>query len=215
MASESASVRKSRMREGKRSVTKSDVTRERVLDAAAFVLSRKGFSGTRLSDIARVAGLQTGSLYYHFDSREDIVAEVMSRGVNQVFETVQNAIEALPEETGALERLRVAVETHLLCLLEHSDYARAVTRLSGQVPKEIEVQHAANEQAYGRLWKKLFRDARDSEEIRGDLNLSSVRMLMLGSMAWAVQWFKPENGPAAKVARDFSEMAFYGIIPRK
>ncbi len=63
-------------------VTKSEQTRRRILDAAALVFSRRGFSGARLSDVAKVANMKAGSLYYHFASREELVAEVMTRGVS-------------------------------------------------------------------------------------------------------------------------------------
>lgn len=201
-------------RKNPRNTAKSEATRERILDAAALVFARKGFAGTRLSDIARVAELQTGSLYYHFDSREALVAEVMSLGVNHVFQTVQRAIDMLSPGATPLERLRVALEAHLQCLLERSHYARAVSKLAGQVPRSIQAQHIANEEAYGKLWKRLLRDVQESGDIRVDLNLSAVRMLMLGAMAWAVEWYKPENGPASPLARDFSEMVLKGLVPR-
>jgi AcrR family transcriptional regulator len=56
-------------------------TRRRILDAAAEVFSEQGY-GARLSDIAERAGMKTGSLYYHFDSREDLVAEVLRLGID-------------------------------------------------------------------------------------------------------------------------------------
>lgn len=214
MMSERAVSEKKVSRKTVRSASKSDTTRERILDAAALVFGRKGFAGARLSDIARVADLQTGSLYYHFDSREELVAEVMTLGVNHVFQTVQKAIDALAPDVSPVERLKVALEAHLQCLLERSDYARAVSKLAGQVPSNIQVLHMANEEAYGRLWKRLLKEARDSADIRGDLNMSAVRMLMLGAMAWAVEWYRPENGSAASLAHDFSEMVLNGLVPR-
>ena len=55
--------------------SKSQRTRARILDAAARVFRREGY-GARLSDIAAEAGIQTGSLYYHFDGRESLVADL-------------------------------------------------------------------------------------------------------------------------------------------
>ena len=57
--------------------SKSARTRERILDAAAHVLSRKGYAGTRLTDVADQAGLQAPAIYYYFPSREDLIEEVM------------------------------------------------------------------------------------------------------------------------------------------
>lgn len=194
--------------------SKSEQTRARILDAAAFVFARKGYADARLSDIARTARMQTGSLYYHFNSREDLVAEVMRVGVQQVFRTVRERLEALPPDTGDLERLGVALETHLLCLIEHNDYARANTRLSGQIPRRLQLLHAANEQEYGRLWRSLLRDGQTTGALRPDVNMSAIRMFLLGAMAWSVEWFKPENGPGEMVARDFAKMAVDGLRAR-
>lgn len=196
-----------------RATAKSDMTRQRVLDAAAGIFARRGFSGTKLSDIARAAGLKTGSLYYHFESREALVAEVMSLGVRQVAETVEAAMTALGPEARPIDRLRTAVERHLLCLLEHSDYARANTKLASEVPAHLRSLHARNEENYGRLWKQLLSEAAASGEIRSDINLSAARMLILGAMAWAPEWFRTEVGPAAELVRSFSEMTFAGLLP--
>lgn len=191
---------------------KSERTRRRILDAAALVLRRKGFAGARLADIARVAGMRAGSLYYHFDSREALVAEVMRTGVDTVFEQVTRRLAELPPETGHVERLTLAMEIHLSFVLERSDYASATIKLIGEVPKDIQARQLATERAYGRLWRDLLRAARDAGEIRADLNLSAIRMLILGALNWAVEWYHPEDGPAEEIARDFTAMVLHGLV---
>src|SRR4029078_12703876 len=49
---------------------KADATRQRILDAAALVLSQKGFAGAKLTDIATQAQLKVATLYYYYESRE-------------------------------------------------------------------------------------------------------------------------------------------------
>jgi AcrR family transcriptional regulator len=71
--------------------TKSARTRRRILDAAAEVFSEQGY-GARLSDIADRAAMKTGSLYYHFDSREDLVAEVLALGIDGSWDQVASAL---------------------------------------------------------------------------------------------------------------------------
>ena len=61
--------------------SKSARTRERILDAAAHVLSRKGYAGTRLSDVADQAEIQAPAIYYYFPSRDDLIEEVMWSGI--------------------------------------------------------------------------------------------------------------------------------------
>ena len=62
-------------------LSKSARTRSRILNAAAHVLSVKGYAGTRLSDVAEYAELQAPAIYYYFPSREDLIEEVMYAGI--------------------------------------------------------------------------------------------------------------------------------------
>src|SRR5258706_5394285 len=56
---------------------KSDRTRSSILDAAARLFARRGYTDTNLSEIAAEAGMKAGSLHYHFESKEDLVYEVL------------------------------------------------------------------------------------------------------------------------------------------
>lgn len=59
-------------------------TRERIVQAAADVFLQKGFTGTRVVDIARRAGYTSGALYGYFDSRAELLAEAVARGSSQM-----------------------------------------------------------------------------------------------------------------------------------
>ena len=66
-----------RRRARPKSESKSARTRRRILDAGASAFRRDGYAAVKLKDIATLAGLQAGSLYYHFRSKEEIVEEVL------------------------------------------------------------------------------------------------------------------------------------------
>ena len=51
------------------------------LDAAAHVLSAKGYAGLRLNDVAAHAELQAPAIYYYYPSRDDLIEEVMWAGI--------------------------------------------------------------------------------------------------------------------------------------
>lgn len=58
---------------GRRAGVTSDETRERLLTAAMKVISERGYDGTRVAEIAREAGVTTGAIYNHFDSKADLL----------------------------------------------------------------------------------------------------------------------------------------------
>ena len=49
------------------------------------MLARRGYAGTMLAEVAEEAATQSGSLYYHFDSREELIEEVLQQGVTLSF----------------------------------------------------------------------------------------------------------------------------------
>ncbi|MCH3942178.1 MAG: TetR/AcrR family transcriptional regulator [Atopobiaceae bacterium] len=58
--------------------------RQRIIDAAKRVFATKGLNGASLREIAREAGVTTGAIYYHFENKNDLLAQVMSKQVHYV-----------------------------------------------------------------------------------------------------------------------------------
>ena len=86
---------------------KKDVSQERkqqIMEAAQNVFSRAGFHKARMSDIAEQSGLSKGTLYWYFDSKEDIILNLLDR----LFETELQTLEKLiGDQRSSEERLRV------------------------------------------------------------------------------------------------------------
>lgn len=180
-------------------ITKADKTRTRVLDAAAKVFSRKGYTGTRLSDIAAEADMHPGSLYYHFRSREELVDEVLRVGQGRVDRFVRNRLAALPPDATKLARLRELITAHAEMVLEFGDYTSAMIRIIGQVPEDVHQRRLHDQRQYGQYWRSLFKDAQTDGELRADVDLSAMMMLILGALNSAPDWYRPGEGlhPAA------------------
>lgn len=181
--------------------SKSERTRARILDAAAEVLSTKGYAGTRLTDVARVAELQAPAIYYYFDSRESLIEEVMWAGTADMLNHVTTILDELPEETDSLERIMVAVESHLRHELEISAYTTASIRNAGQIPDHIRKRQVAEERKYGRVWRDLIHRAHEDGLLRHDLDLYVAQMLILGSLNWTAEWWNPRKTGLDKVVR--------------
>ena len=62
-----------------------------ILDAAMSLLNEKGYTKTTMSDVARMAGIGRGTVYWHFDSKDDLFFAVITREI----ETIEAALEGL------------------------------------------------------------------------------------------------------------------------
>ncbi len=192
---------------------KSELSREQILDAAARMLRRQGYGNTTLRAIAEVAGIQAGSIYYHFASKDEIMDAVLERGVAAVYEAVRDRLVALPSETGHLARIEVAVTTHLEALLSHGDYTSASIRTYGEVPEAFQQKSQPLREAYVVLWQDLLGAAQADGAIRDDLDTSLLRTLLLGSLNWTVEWYDPTQRPVQDIARQAVDVLFRGVVP--
>ena len=193
--------------------TKSERTRERILDAAAACFRERGFAATRLSDIADRAGLQAPSLYYHFASKEELIEVVLALGVTRTHDHVRARVEAVPADD-QLGRLRAAIEGHVEMVLETGNYSAANLRLYGQMPDDIRRRLQKVQRRVGRYWNELLVAARDAGAIRSDLDLSAARMLILGALNWIVEWYRPNGLSPERLADLATTVVLDGIVLR-
>jgi TetR/AcrR family transcriptional regulator, cholesterol catabolism regulator len=191
--------------------SKSAQTRRRILDAAAHVLSAKGYAGLRLNDVAAQAELQAPAIYYYYPSRDDLVEEVMWAGIADMREHVVAMLDGLPADVSPLDRLLAAVEAHLRHELEISDYTTAAIRNAGQVPPAIRKRQILEEQRYGEVWRRLINDMARSGALRADLDLYLAQMLVLGALNWAVEWWDPRRGALDTVVANAQSFVRHGL----
>ncbi len=180
---------------------KSDATRQRILDAAARVLSREGFSGTKLSEIAAQAQLKVATIYYYYESREALVEAVMVTGSEHVRQHTSQALAALDPSTPPLDRLCVAVESHLRFVLEISNYTQAVIRNTGQLPEQVRQSRTHEINQYGRLWQGLVDAAAEGTQFRSKAQKKALRMLIIGGLNWTVEWWNASQAPLDEVVQ--------------
>jgi AcrR family transcriptional regulator len=190
---------------------KSARTRTRILDAAAHVLSRKGYAGTRLTDVADQARIQAPAIYYYFPSRDDLIEEVMWSGIARMREHLDSVLAALPVQAGPLERIDAAVEAHLRYCLDISDYTTASIRNAGQVPERVRIRYSAEAAEYGDTWRKLLQDADNAGVLRAGLDPVAARMMVLGALNWAAEWWNPRRGSLDSVVRTAQSLVRHGL----
>ncbi|WP_308816571.1 TetR/AcrR family transcriptional regulator [Pseudonocardia alni] len=200
-------------RTGSGSAPRSARTRERILDAAALVLNRSGYAGTRLLDIAELAGLRAPAIYYHFASRDELIQEVVQVGLRRTMAHVHDELAALPDGTPPMDRIATAVRAHLEIVLRDSEYAAAAIRNAAQLPQGIREVQLRDRRRYGALWRGLVDDARAAGQLDPELDPHAARMLVMGALNWAPEWWRPDRGDLADTVRTAQTIVREGLAP--
>lgn len=191
---------------------KADLSRERVLKTAAQVFAERGYAGTTMRAVAERAGLQAGSLYYHYRSKEELIEAVLAMGLRGVADAVRLAVAAVPPSASARDRIGTAILAHLTSLVEYGDYALASRRLLGQVPPRIRRKHIALRDEYGDFWLGLLETAQAAGELRSGADLHLARTFTLGALNYALEWYRPNGKPLRDIGDEFTRMICDGVL---
>jgi AcrR family transcriptional regulator len=161
--------------------------RLRILDEAASLFLRHGYAETSLRDIAGAAGMQAGSVYYHFASKDDILEEILRRGIVAVDEVFAAVAAELEPGTPPADRLRRHVRGHLGALFEHGAYTAAHVTVFHSAPPGVRAASIPVRDAYEQRWQHLLSEL--APHSAADITLA--RLLLLGAMSSALEWFDP------------------------
>ncbi|HET6623991.1 MAG TPA: TetR/AcrR family transcriptional regulator [Gaiellaceae bacterium] len=167
-----------------------DLTRE-----AARLFAERGFHGTSMDALAQALGVQKGSLYSLTGSKQELLFATMREGAL----AFHAALDAVPEDGPAVERIRLALRGHLRVVAEQIDVATVFTRewryLEGDYRDEI----LDERRRYEQRWRALFREGVESGGLRTDLDTGAAALLVLSAANWAYTWLTP--------GRDTDELA--------
>jgi len=96
-------------------------SRRRILDAASELMAERGFAGTSISAVSRRSGLPSGSIYWHFESKEALLGAVVEEGVQRWVASLPGP-ESLPNDPA--ERLETVLDAAAASLEAHPQFLR-------------------------------------------------------------------------------------------
>ena len=178
--------------------------RETVLAAAARRFFRDGYAAASIRDIAADAGMQASSIYYHFPSKADLLAAVHEEGMHQITDAVTAALEA---PGTPWDRLEAACVAHLGILLTGGDILQAVMR-------ELPSGSGAARRRVVKLrddYEAIFAGLLDHLDLPPAVDRHQLRLMLMGSMNWAHNWYRPGADAPGDIARGFVRYLRLGL----
>jgi TetR/AcrR family transcriptional regulator, cholesterol catabolism regulator len=174
-----------------------DNRRVQLLDAAARLFCQRGFHATSMRDIAKSVDMLSGSIYYHFDSKQEMLLAVYAEGARRIGELVDAAA---AHETDPWKRLEAASAAHLNALsITHRDYAQVMIRTLPQEADGIGAQLRDIRRDYEDKFRRLI----DALPLPLDVDRHYLRLMLIGALNWSHVWYKPGGDRPEVVAKSF------------
>jgi AcrR family transcriptional regulator len=183
--------------------------RDELLSIAANVFARQGVANATVRDIAEAAGILSGSLYHHFDSKDEMVREILEPVLEQLvrdYDAAIDNVDSVPEALRALLR----VGFHFVS--EHRNEATILQNDVAYLRDRFSFVASLDERV-GQRWIAALTRGVERGELRADLDLKLVYRMMMGSVQSAVRWLRPRGRYSAdEVASQYADAYLGGLL---
>jgi len=189
--------------------TESRPMRESILAAAVQLFAEYGYHAAPLRDIARIAGIQAASIYYHYANKQALLVEIMETYMRHLNTNLERI---LRKQVGPEERLYQAIANHIRL---HTTYKAEFFIID----TEIRALEGENRQyilsmrdQYEFLLQELLREGMEQHVFRpGDVKVTSYAIIAMCTEV--AQWFRPNGRLTVQQVIDiYTQMVTQGLL---
>ncbi len=174
------------MKKAKKNRVQNGNRREDLLRVCARLFREKGFDGTSIRDISQAAGMHSGSPFYHFNTKQEMLVAVMEQGLTDGLRHLE-AVAALKLPAAAKFRQLVRVHLGTICEDGH-DFIPVMLYDWRSLTPANRRRVIALKDRYDALWQKVTDELQAEGLMQGDAQLA--RLFTFGVLNWTARWYR-------------------------
>ncbi len=193
-------------------------SRQEILRTAARLFQKNGYDATSMNDVAAALKLSKGGLYHHFQSKDEILFEIMNHAMQITEERVIIPARGITDPEA---RLRALIRLHIETVLSPGD--REITVMLHEnhpLPPGLRKRINARKKEYVHFLENLVAEVQGGGQASPKLHRGKARVspraaafALLGMINWIYQWYKPEGDlQAQNLIPQFTDLIFGGIF---
>jgi len=185
--------------------------RQEILRTAARLFQQQGYDATSMNDVAAALKLSKGGLYHHFQSKDEILFNLMNHAMDITEESVLKPVMAIPDPE---QRLRTLIRRHIAVVLSERD--REITVMLHEnhpLPPALRKRINARKKDYIHFLENLVAEVGRARGAKGSVTPRAAAFALLGMLNWIYQWYRPEGTlQEESLARQYTEIFFQGAF---
>ncbi len=194
-------------------------SRQEILRTAARLFQQRGYDATSMNDVAAALKLSKGGLYHHFQSKDEILFEIMNHAMEITQERVLAPVRSIADPE---ERLRALIRLHMEVVLSPRD--REITVMLHEnhpLPPALRKRINQRKKEYVHFVESLIaefqkntqKETQRTRPAKAAVSPRAAAFALLGMINWIYQWYKPEGElQANSLIPQFTELLFGGIL---
>ena len=187
---------------------------QQIIQAAVRVFARKGYFSSRVSDIAREAGIAAGTIYLYFRTKEDILITLFREKMSVFVSSMRRAI---ADEPNAVAKVRRLVHLHFEMLEGDPDLAEVVQVELRQGQKFFRGASSQEIAAYFALIGSVLEEGVGQGHFKSDLPVKVATKMLFGAMdQMATSWVLGKRGyRLVDTAPAVADLFLQGVAARR
>lgn len=170
-----------------------------LLEGAAELFAERGYQASTMREIARKCGMLSGSIYYHYPTKDALLVAVYEEGVRRLTERVEAALEG---RTDPWDRLEATLRAHIAMIVEPTAYARVIIRVLPDGAPEV----AGALTALRHRYEAILRDLIEALPLPPEVDRTLLRLLVIGAANHVPVWRKPGGAAPEEIAGELMSM---------
>ena len=184
---------------------------QEILRTAARLFQQQGYDATSMNDVAAALKLSKGGLYHHFQSKDEILFNLMNHAMDITEESVLKPVMAIPDPE---QRLRALILRHIAVVLSERD--REITVMLHEnhpLPPALRKRINARKKDYIHFLENLVSEVQRARGSKGAVTPRAAGFALLGMLNWIYQWYRPEGTlQEESLAQQYTEIFFRGAF---
>ena len=157
---------------------------------AAQLFREKGFEGTTIRDIAHAVGMRSGSPFYHFANKHEILMAVMEEGLRLGLERTRAVLGE--GRVSATEQFKRLVRAHYGILHDSgSDFIPVMLYDWRSLPDQYKRRIVELKDHYDAIWQRTLDELHAEGRLRTEPHLA--RLMILGAINFSATWYHAES----------------------
>ena len=182
------------------------------IEAAAAVFAEKGYHGATTEDIANQMGIQQGSLYYYFKSKQQALQEVCEYGFeNHLLRMQKICVKQQPFEA----KMQMIITSHLSSYRQKNNALKVHNDQRLYLPKECRQRLKEHGTRYRQLLEQTLHEGIQQKAVRDDIDTHFVAYSVIGICnAWGANLVRGEALNLYDTVEQCSEFVLFGTLKR-
>ena len=182
-----------------------------ILQEAAHLFREKGYPAANLRELARRAGIQGGSIYHHFASKQEILFQLMDHTMTDMIERLT---ERLTDAGSPFEKLRITVKFHI----EYHVTGPDQTYITDDELRNLEPENYLKVVAKRDRYQRIIEEVLCAGKIEDGWQLDEAKLYtraLIRMCAGVATWFKPEGKLSlTQISEAYADLLCNGLLPR-